>query len=480
MGGVLDASGNAKEDPRRTVATGERLNDHTRVPGLETRFAWNGDVSLAYQVCGQDSTDLLYLQGYCSNVDMNWESPYLSRFLRGLAGHARLIITDRRGWGCSERFTPGHVPDVEILSDDILAVMDAAGSERVSILATYESAVVASLFAATHPDRTRSLILIDPLVTYLPTQETPWMPSLARWQEQIRLVRETWGTLDWPDAPKGSERDWFARYARASVTPGGLAAELGSYLHTDIRAVLPSIQVPTLVLVDTDAFYEVPPETGHFAAAKIPDARVVEHSSQGGSHFHWYARGDAIVETVARFLDQVGEEEAEFSRILATVLFTDIVESTKRAAEMGDRRWRDVVERHHATVRALLARYRGTEVDTAGDGFFASFDGPARAVRCAIAIRDAMQPLGIEVRAGLHTGEVETIGDKIGGLAVSMGARVAALAAPSEVLVSQTVRDLMVGSDLMFHERGSHELKGVPGEWRVYAAARGGVGTGTE
>jgi class 3 adenylate cyclase/pimeloyl-ACP methyl ester carboxylesterase len=436
----------------------------------ETRFAWNGDVSLAYQVRGEGTTDLVYLQGYCSNVDVNWESPYLSRFLRGLAAHARLVVTDRRGWGCSERFTPGYVPDVDILTDDILAVMEAAGSERASILATYESAIVASLFAATYPDRTRSLILIDPQVTYLPTEETPWMPSLERWQEQIQAVRDSWGTLGWWDAPEGREREWFARYARASVTPGGLAAELSSYLHTDIRAVLPAIQVPTVVFVDTDAFYEVLPETGQFVASKIPGARVVEHSSQGGSHFHWYARGDAIVAEVGRFLAQVRDEEGSFDRILATVLFTDIVDSTKRAAEVGDRRWREIVERHHATVRTLLARYRGTEIDTAGDGFFASFDGPARAVRCAMAISDAVRSLGMEVRAGVHTGEVEMIGDKIGGLAVSIGARVAAVAAPSEVLVSQTVRDLMVGSELVFDDRGAHELKGVPGEWRMYAA----------
>jgi class 3 adenylate cyclase len=436
----------------------------------ETRFAWNGDVSLAYQVCGDGAIDLVYLQGYCSNVDVNWESQYLSRFLRGLAGHARLIVTDRRGWGCSERFTPGYVPDVDILTDDILAVMEAAGSERASLLATYESTIVASLFAATYPDRTRSLILVDPQATYLPTDETPWMPSLERWQEQIQAVHDTWGTLAWWDSPEGPEREWFARYARASVTPGGLAAELRSYLHTDIRAVLPTIQVPVLVLVDTDAFYEVLPETGHFVASKIPGARVVEHSSQGGSHFHWYARGDAIVADVGRFLAQIREEEVSFDRILATVLFTDIVDSTKRGAELGDRRWREVVERHHATVRTLLARYRGAEMDTAGDGFFASFDGPARAVRCAMAITEAVRSLGLEVRAGLHTGEVETIGDKIGGLAVSIGARVAQLAAPSEVLVSQTVRDLMVGSDLTFDDRGSHQLKGVPGEWRVYAA----------
>lgn len=440
----------------------------------ETRFAWNGDVSLAYQICGDGPTDLVYLQGYCSNVDVNWDSPYLSRFLRGLAGHARLIVTDRRGWGCSERFTPGHVPDVDTLTDDVLAVLKAARSERASIIATYESAIVASLFAATYPERTRSLILIDPQVTYLPTEETPWMPSLARWQAQIQAVRDTWGTTDWWDAPDGPEREWFIRYARASVTPGGLAAELTSYLHTDICAVLPTIHVPTLVFVDRDRFYEVPPETGHFVASEIPGARVVEQSSGGGSHFHWYTRGEAIVAEVRRFLAEIGEEEALFDRILATVLFTDIVNSTKRAAELGDRRWREIVMRHHATIRMLLARYRGIEIDTAGDGFFASFDGPARAVRCAMAITDAIRPLGIEVRAGLHTGEVERIGEKIGGLAINIGARVAALAAPSEVLVSQTVRDLMVGSDLTFADRGSHELRGVPGVWSLYAARKDG------
>ena len=438
----------------------------------ETRFAWNGDVSLAYQVCGGGPTDLIYLQGYCSNVDMNWESPYLAHFLRGLAAQARLIVTDRRGWGCSERFSPGYVPDVDTLTDDLLAVMEAAGSERASILATYESAILAALFAATYPERTRSLILVDPQVTYLPTEETRWMPSLARWQEQIEAIRNTWGTLEWWDSPDGAEREWFSRYARASVTPGGLAAELSSYLHTDIRAILPTIQVPALVLVDTDSFYEVRPETGRFVAAKIPGARVVEHSSQGGSHFHWYARGDAIVSEVGRFLAKIREEEVSFDRILATVLFTDIVASTTHAASLGDRRWRDVAARHHATVRTLLARYRGTEIDTAGDGFFVSFDGPARAVHCAMAITEAIRPLEIEVRAGLHTGEVERIGDKIGGLAVNIGARVAALAAPSEVLVSQTVHDLMVGSELTFSDRGTHQLKGVPGRWRVYAASR--------
>jgi class 3 adenylate cyclase len=438
----------------------------------ETLYAWNGEVSLAYQVLGQAEVDLLYLQGYCSNVDVNWESRHLAHFLRGLARHARLIVTDRRGWGCSERFTPGSVPDVDVLADDILAVMSAVRSEQVSILATYEAAIVASLFVAVYPERAKSLILVDPQVTYLPTDETPWMPSLSRWQEQIELVRGTWGTPDWWDAPPGDEGEWFSRYARASVTPGGLAAELSSYLETDVRAVLPSIQVPTLVLVDTDSFYEVLPETGHFVASKVPGARVVEHSSQGGHHFHWYARADAIIDEVGRFLAAIREEEASFDRVLATVLFTDIVSSTERAAALGDRRWRELVEQHHSTVRTLLARYRGMEMDTAGDGFFASFEGPARAVRCATAIVDAVRPLGIEIRAGLHTGETERLDGKVGGVAVNIGARVAAMAAPSEVLVSQTVKDLMVGSDLTFEDRGSHELKGVPGAWNVYAVAR--------
>ncbi len=439
----------------------------------ETRYAWNGDVSLAYQVVGDAATDLLYLQGYCSNVDVNWESAYLARFLRGLARHARLIVTDRRGWGCSERFTPGYIPDVDVLTDDILAVMSAVGSEQASIVATYESAIVASLFAAVYPDRTRSLILVDPQVTYLPTDETPWMPSLTRWQKQIESVRDTWGTADWWDSPPGEEGEWFVRYARSSVTPGGLAAELRSYLETDVRAVLPSIQVPTLVLVDTDSFYEVLPETGQFVASKIPGARVVEHSSKGGHHFHWYARAGAIVDEVGRFLAEIRAEEASFDRALATVLFTDIVGSTERAAALGDRRWRELVEQHHSTVRTLLVRYRGVEIDTAGDGFFVSFEGPARAVRCATAIVDAVRPLGIELRAGLHTGEMERVDGKVGGLAVNIGARVAAMAAPSEVLVSQTVKDLVSGAGIQFADRGVYALKGIAGDWRLYAAEHG-------
>ena len=297
------------------------------------------------------------------------------------------------------------------------------------------------------------------------------MPTVDRWEEQIRLVRKTWGTTDWWDAPdgSGSEREWFARFARGAITPGALAAELASYLEVDICAVLPSIQVPTLVFGDTDSFYEVPLETARYVASRVPGARLVESSSAGGHHFHWYARGNGIVAEIGRFLARVDVEEASFDRVLATVLFTDIVGSTEKASELGDRAWTELVERHHATVRTLLSRYRGVELDTAGDGFFATFDGPARAVRCALAIADAVRPLGLEIRAGLHTGEVERLDEKVGGLAVSIGARVAAAAGASETLVSQTVRDLVIGSGLDFEDRGTHTLKGVPGEWRLFA-----------
>jgi class 3 adenylate cyclase len=438
----------------------------------ETLFAWNGDIALAYQIVGRGPVDLLYLQGYVSQVDVNWESPYLSRFLQGLAHRSRLIITDRRGWGCSDRFSPSDVPDVDTLTDDILTVLDAAGSSRTALLASWDSTILAALFAATYPDRASALILVDPTVNYCWTEETPWMPTAEQWETIIDEHRRIGGTTAWtePRVPPGPERDWFTRMARAPRGRGGLVAELRRNLHADIRAVVPAIQVPTLILSDRDGTFEVPPETGRFLASRIPGASLVEHSSAGGLHrVHWYARGEPIVEEVGRFLSQIREEEASFDRVLATVLFTDIVGSTEKASELGDRGWRELVQQHNTAVRALLAHYRGREIDTAGDGFFASFDRPARAVRCAQAIVQAVRPLGIEVRAGVHTGEVETIDGKVGGIAVSTGARVAALANASEVLVSQTVKDLVAGSGLLFEDRGARELKGVPGEWHLYA-----------
>ncbi len=459
---------------RRLRCPVANVDDTADVDIPTTRYAWNGPISLAYQVVGDGPVDLLYMQGSCSNVDVGWESPHLSRFLRGLARHARLIVTDRRGWGCSERFSPTEIPDVDLLTDDISAVMDAAGSSRAAILASWETAVVALLFAASHPERAAALILIDPIISYVRSAATPWMPPLDEATRQAEIERHEWGTAAWTEQWSDvREAAWFQRYMRASTAPGAMAAEWHRYFHVDVSDLLPTVQVPTLAFGDRDGGYVVPPETARLVAERVPGARLVEQSGAGGPPRHWYARGDAIVGEVGRFVAHLRAEQSSFDRVLATVLFTDIAESTQMASELGDQRWRDLLERHHAVVRAMLARYRGTEVDTAGDGFFASFDGPARAVRCALAIVDAVHPLGIDVRAGVHTGEVETIAGKIGGIAVSIGARVGAAATRGEVLVSSTVRDLVAGAGLMFEDTGEHELKGVPDRWRLYRVVDG-------
>jgi len=439
----------------------------------ETNYAWNGDVALAYQVIGEGPIDLVYLQGYCSNVDMSWESPHLARFLNGLAGISRLIVMDRRGWGCSDRFSPTDVPPLETLTDDLLVVMDAVGSERAAIFATWENGPLVIMFAATHPERTTALMLYEAFPAWMATDETPWLDDQEVWEQTFVEFHDEWGTPRWTEGTMkdGPERDWFARYQRASITPGSGLAEFRKYMRTDVRAILPSIQVPTLVFSSNSGEYSLKlPENSRYLASHIPGARLVEIARPADEiHWlHWYGRAEPILREVGRFLADLREEEASFDRVLATVLFTDIVESTAVAARLGDRAWRELVQRHHATVRSLLARYRGVEVDTAGDGFFATFDGPARAARCASAIVGAMKPLGIEVRAGLHTGEVETVGGKAGGMAVVIGARVGAQAGPSEILASRTVRDLTMGSGLVFEDAGERELKGVPERWNLY------------
>jgi class 3 adenylate cyclase len=435
-----------------------------------TRYAWNGDVALAYQVLGEGPTDLLYLQGWCSHIDLAWESPHLSSFLRGLATHARLITTDRRGWGCSDRFSPSDVPPFEVMTDDLRTVLDAAGSERPVLFASVECVPIAILFAATYPERVAGLVLCDPTITYSATDETPWAWSRPEWDAWMRELRAEYPLARWwtgpPDHP---ERTWFERYVRASIAPGGLIAEFDRFLETDIRSVLPTVSAPTLVIVDPEGRDDRDPSGGRFAASRIAGARLMEIRDETSLSWpHWYGRADGIVRAVSAFLAEIREEEVRFDRVLATVLFTDIVGSTERSADLGDHAWRELLERHHAIVRAMLTRYRGTEIDTAGDGFFATFDGPARAVRCAQAIGEAVHPLEIEIRAGVHTGEVATIDEKVGGLGVTIGARIGALAGPSQVLVSQTVKDLTAGSGLGFEDAGEHELKGVPDHWRLY------------
>jgi class 3 adenylate cyclase len=438
----------------------------------ETRYAWNGEISLAYQVVGDGPVDLIYMQGLLSNVDVNWEQPALAGFLRELGRFSRLVVTDRRGLGCSERFTPADTPPVEILMEDVLAVLDAVGFERPVIFATGDCGLIASLFAATHVTRLSALVLYNVLPSFKESDDAPWGWVDERFSEVMSRYRRAWGDGSWAYEANPSlavderGRAWAARYERASVAPGAVYSEAMRFLETDIRGVLPSIHVPTLVLHRTGDWQDI--EGGRYLASQIRSATFTE--LPGTDHFPWLGDQEGVLRAVERFVGAVREEEAELDRMLATILFTDIVGSTPLAARLGDHDWRDLVGHHHSTVRALLGRYRGREIDTAGDGFFASFDGPARAVRCAQAVVEAVRPLGLEVRAGLHTGEVEAIGDKVGGIAVSIGARIGGMAHASEVLVSQTVKDLVAGSGLEFEDRGEHVLKGIPGAWRVFAA----------
>ena len=436
----------------------------------ETLYAWNGEDALAFQVVGEGPVDLVYLQGFGSNVIVNWEHPAFERFARELSWFSRLIITDRRGLGCSERFTPRDIPPLETLVDDLLAVLDAAGSERTAIFATGDCGFIAMPFAAAYPERVSALILHETTPTWRRTEDTPWGHTDEEMEESIRdacTLEGRWSQRFNPSLTSDADgRAWCIRYERLSLAQGGCRADGWRFARCDVRGVLATIQVPTLVLHRSGDPISVQ-ESGYLSS-RIRGARLV--SLPGRDHFAWAAHADVVVQEVERFLASVRAEEADLDRVLATVLFTDIVGSTERVAALGDAGWRALVERHHTTVRALLARYRGKEIDTAGDGFFASFDGPARAVRCAEAAVEAMRPLGIEIRAGLHTGEVETVNGKIGGLAVAIGARIGALAGPSEVLVSQTVKDLVAGSGLEFQDRGERVLRGIPGTWRVLAA----------
>jgi len=448
----------------------------------EVHYAWSGNVALAYQVFGRGPVDLVYLQGYCSHLDLAWESPYLARFLRGLGARARVIALDRRGWGLSDRFSPDEVPPLETLADDVLTVIDTAGSTRPMVFASWDCGPLAMLLAATHPDRVAGLILVDTFPTFAVTDDTPTMPTTRTWTEIDETLRERWGRdfddVAWggPPGPRdANEREWFNRYCRASVPPGGLIAEGRRLAELDARFALPSIHARTLVVGFRSGQGVVDPGISRVLAERIPNARLAligeEDDTSDVGWWHWYGRGAAILKEIDELIGIVPEHDIVLDRALATVLFTDIVDSTERAAALGDRAWKDLVEAHHRVVRHHLVAFRGTEVDTAGDGFYATFDGPARAIRCAMEVAHRVIDLGIEIRAGVHTGECELIDGKISGLTVSIGARVAAKAAPSQVLISQTVKDLVAGSGLTFEDAGEHELKGVPDRWRLYRVA---------
>jgi pimeloyl-ACP methyl ester carboxylesterase len=443
----------------------------------ETWYARSGDLMIAFQVTGEGNpVDLVHAPGTVSHLELFWEVPDASAFIERLSSFARLIRFDKRGTGMSDR--PPGPATLEERTDDIRAVMDAAGSERAFVFGTSEGGSMASVFAATYPERTSGLILWGTQATWIRSDDYPWGQPLEEALAEIEELAEHGMTDTYlfgygAGEDRGISEDYLDRMRRlwrGATTPGALAALERMNLDIDIRGVLPSIHVPTLVMCRTnDPVADV--DAVRDLASHIEGARFVEFAGDTHAFFQGSGSGDVAAE-IQEFV--TGSRPAfGGDRALATVLFTDIVGSTHKAAELGDRAWRDLVERHHRIVRDLLARSRGIEMDTAGDGFFATFDGPARAVRCALAAIEAVRPLGIEIRAGVHTGEVETIDAKAGGIAVVIGARIAASAAPSEVLASSTVKDLVAGSGLAFEDAGEHELKGVPDRWHLYRVASG-------
>ena len=436
-------------------------------------------VHIAYQVVGEGPTDLIITCADYSNIEFLWHLPAVARYLRRLASFAKIIVFDPRGMGLSDPLTIERLPTLETRMADTLAVMEAVGSRRAALMSSDSIGPLAIVFAATHPDRTAALILVATTCCGSWKPEYPWGWTEDQWDEYTRDMVEHWGDAAYVrrymerwGAPSIAADDdavkAWATYFRLAASPGTALALDRMERDTDVRHILPTIQVPTLVLHrEGDRLYAV--DEGRYLADNIPGARFVELN--GVDHEPWDGDSEAVATEVDGFLAMVRGEEAVFDRVLATVLFTDIVGSTERAAAMGDRAWRELLERHDAIVRAMLARYRGKEVDTAGDGFLATFDGPARAVRCALAVTESVRSLGIEVRVGLHTGEIELDGEDVRGIAVHIGARVGAKAGPSEVLVSSTVKDLVAGSGLGFDDAGEHEFKGVPDPWHLYRVA---------
>jgi class 3 adenylate cyclase len=450
----------------------DELRDGSRPGSVKIQYARNGDIHIAYTIVGEGPLDLVVVSGALTNLEVLWENPDYRRFHEGLGAFARVILFDKRGMGLSDRVRVGTL---EERMEDVRAVMDATGSESAALMGNSEGGPMSILFAATYPNRTRALILSGAEVKEETTDDWPW-------GEGTRTEFEEWMTPEsilgrWGQglsvgylmpSRKDDERlrEWFGRLQVQSASPMEAIAFMRMGFEIDVRHVVPSVNVPTLIVHRVgDLVCHV--GNARWLAQHIPAAKYVE--LPGDDHVAW-ADGDEILAEVREFLTGV-REPAEPDRALATVLFTDIVESTERARELGDREWRSLLDRHHAAVRQELERFRGREVDTAGDGFFAVFDGPARGIRCARAIVDAVGSVGLDVRAGMHTGEVELAGDAVRGISVHTGARIASLATAGEVLVSGTVKDLIAGSGIDLEDRGVHELKGIPGEWRVYAVA---------
>jgi class 3 adenylate cyclase/predicted alpha/beta hydrolase len=426
-------------------------------------------VSLAYRADGDGPIDVVFVPGFVSHLEMLWESPETQGFFRAIGEFARVITFDRRGQGLSDR--PSKPPTLEEGMEDIRAVMDAAGSERAALFAVSEGGPMSILCAASFPDRVAALVLWGTFARVLRTDDYEAGATREEFDRLRDLCENHWGgpvaARAW--APSRAEdpafREWWGRFLRQSSSPRGAVDLLSLYDQIDVRDVLPSVAVPTLVMTRAEDRL-TPPAMGRYLADHIPNARFVEIPGQ--DHVPFTEHTDVMVGEVEEFLTGT-RQEREPDRVLATVMFTDIVGSTERAAQLGDREWRRLVERHDELVRRAIDRFRGRPIKTLGDGFLATFDGPARGIRCARTLTEQVRDLGIEIRAGLHTGELEAVNGDVAGMAVNIGARVSSLAGAGEVLVSGTVRDLVVGSGIEFADRGSHPLKGVPGEWRLYA-----------
>jgi class 3 adenylate cyclase/pimeloyl-ACP methyl ester carboxylesterase len=448
----------------------------------ETRYARSGDISIAYQVLGDGPFDLVRIPPFVYHVELAWQIPSLAAFNRQLASFSRLITFDKRGTGMSDRVS--GAPSLEVRMDDVRAVMDATHSEQAALLGVSEGGAMSVLFAATYPERVWALVLDGSSPRSLWAPDYPWGASEDDWLRNIESRGRLWGTPEYVasavESLAGSASDddkaALGLMIRQSASPGAAAELSRMNMSIDVRAVLPSVRVPTLVVNRAD---DGAAAGSRYIAEHIPGARHLE--LPGSDHAEFVGDCKPFMQELEQFLAEAWEARArnadEPERVLATVLFTDIVDSTARAVELGDARWRELVQAHHGLVRRQLTRFRGTEVDTAGDGFLASFDGPARAIRCACAISESVRELGIEIRAGLHTGECERIDNKVGGIAVNIGARVASNAEAGEVLVSSTVKDLVAGSGIQFRERGVAELKGVPGEWKLFAVESSSSGS---
>ena len=435
-------------------------------------YARSGDVAIAYQVVGEGPVDIVFVRGFAGDILSIWEQPLLVRFIAGLASFSRVILVDKRGTGLSDRVE--GVPTLEMRMDDLRAVMDDVGSERAILWTAQEGARLATLFAATHPERVFGLVLFDPTAKGRRSADYPWAWSDDEWRRRLDEIRDGWGRTEFLDArlaewsPAQVDdprfRAWFRSHMRRSLSPGSALAFFRMMMDSDVSDVLPTVRVPTVILAS-------PSQRGpaEYFAERIAGASIVELPPIE-TIYHWVDdEADRVAQAETRRLAGQAAHEPATERVLSTVLFTDLVGSTEQAHRRGDREWAVLLESHHARIRRQLDLFRGRELDNAGDGFLASFDGPARAIMCARAISESISELGLEVRSGVHTGECEKVGDKLAGIALHIGARVAATADAGEVLVSSTVKDLVAGSGLEFDDRGEHTLKGIPGEWRLYA-----------